>query len=64
MPGKRADGVQTLGIPLHKDLWAAAKERGAGDGLPLVAVVRELLLGYVDGTITLPPADPVTPTRR
>jgi hypothetical protein len=64
MPGKRAEGVKTLGIPIHEDLWAAAKERAAGDGLPLVAVVRELLLGYVDGTITLPPADPVTPSPR
>lgn len=54
MPGQRAEGTRTRGIPLHKDLWAAVKAKAASEGRPLVAVIRDLVQGYVDGTITLP----------
>jgi hypothetical protein len=55
VPGQRADGMQTRGIPLHKDLWSAAKAKADAEGRPLVAVIRELLQAYVDGKVTLPP---------
>jgi hypothetical protein len=46
--------MRTRGIPLHKDLWAAAKARADADGRPLVAVIRELLQAYADGKLRLP----------
>lgn len=43
------------GVPLHKDLWEAAKDKARREGRNRAEVIRELLQGYVDGTITLPP---------
>lgn len=58
MPGKRAEGVHTHGLPIHDDLWKAAMAKAKSEGRSLYAVIREFLRGYADGTITTPPAKP------
>lgn len=44
-------------IPVHDDLWEAAKSRASHDGRPLRTIIRELIRGYADGEIT-PPSEP------
>lgn len=43
------------GIPVHDDLWKAAKDKAASEGRSLYAVIREFLQEYADRPPTTPP---------
>ncbi|MEU8199400.1 hypothetical protein AB0C10_37010 [Microbispora amethystogenes] len=42
------------GVPLHDDLWAAAKDKAEAEGRTRAGAIRELIRAYVDGRVTLP----------
>lgn len=46
MPNKRAVGVKVRHIPLHEDLWKAAKAKAASEGRSVSEVIREFLCEY------------------
>jgi hypothetical protein len=46
MPNKRAAGVKVRHIPLHDDLWQAAKEKAASEGRSVSEVIRDFLSGW------------------
>ena len=49
MSGKRAEGMGTYGLPIHEDLWNAAKKKAndRGDG-SIYEIIRDFLRGYAD----------------
>ena len=49
MPNQRAPGVRMRCVPLHDDLWAAAKARAAERGTNVSAVIRAALEEHLDG---------------
>lgn len=48
MPNQRAEGVRMRCVPLHDDLWAAAKARAARDQTNVSAVIRAALEEYTN----------------
>jgi hypothetical protein len=51
MPGKRAEGVAMLCVPVPATLRAAANAKAKTDGLSVAEVVRRGLAAYVDGDL-------------
>jgi predicted HicB family RNase H-like nuclease len=47
VPGKRADGVNMRGIPVHDDLWKAAMAKAKAEGTSLYELIRQFLREYV-----------------
>lgn len=47
MPGQRAEDVKLRNIGVEQELWDAAKDKAATEGISLAEVIRRFLREYV-----------------